>query len=85
MSERKFPPLTECRWTIRDRLQFLLLATRIEAGTDEALGKAMFAVAKKETVEGWAIVHERLNVIGRPDLAERLRQLVRGEADENGR
>lgn len=82
---RKFQPLTECNWTLENKLGFVLAACRVRDETDRELGEALLAAANEDTVEAWAKVHDRANVIGRHDLADRLRQLVRGEPNENGR
>ncbi len=84
-SQRKFAPLTESRWTLETYFAFVVAATRVHDNVDAELGELMLAAADDDTVEAWAKVHDRANVIGRHDLADRLRQLVRGEPNENGK
>jgi len=83
--KKKFAPLLSCPWTLEGYMSFVLAACRVRDETDKELGEALLAAAKEDTEEAWAKVHDRANIIGRHDLADRLRQLIKGEPDENGR
>ena len=51
MSQRPFPPLTECQWTV-EVLGFLLAAERICANVDRELGYLCLAALELDTVRG---------------------------------
>jgi hypothetical protein len=85
MTRRKFAPLTECQWKLEDFMGFVLAAERVRSEVDAELGELLLAASKTDTIEAWAKVHDRANVIGRHDLSDRLRQLIRGKADERGK
>jgi hypothetical protein len=82
---KRFAPLTECEWTLETRLGFILAACRVRDEQDHELGELLLAAAKDDTIEAWNAVAARANTIGRPDLAVRLRQLVTGKPDADGR
>lgn len=79
MSHRKYPPLTECKWNFDNWFRFVLAAGRTRDEVDRELGESLLTAAKEDSIEAWASVYDRANIVGEYDLADRLRKLIRGE------
>jgi hypothetical protein len=79
MRKKKYKPMLKCPWTLEIKLGFVLAACRVRDETDRELGELLLAASKEDTEAAWDKVYVRANVIGEFDMAERLRQLVKGE------
>jgi hypothetical protein len=76
---KKYKSMIEQPWTLELWMAFVLAATRVRDETDKELGELLLVAGKDDTEEAWAKVADRANIIGEFDMAERLRQLVKGE------
>ena len=62
-------------FTAAERLLFLAHAARVRDEVDAELGGLLLRVADGDD-EALAAVHDRANVLGRHDIADRIRRLV---------
>lgn len=63
------------KFTFTERIQVILLAARIRDEVDNELGQLLMRVADGDDV-ALAEAHDRLNVLGRFEGADRIRRLV---------
>jgi hypothetical protein len=65
------------KFTLGEQIRFTLAAIRVRDEVDRELGELMIAASSDDSL--WPKVHVRLNVIGRFDQADWLRQIVAGK------
>lgn len=63
------------KFTFEERVSLILAAARVRDEVDAELGALLLRVAQSED-EALSLVHDRLNVIGRFEGADRIRKLV---------
>lgn len=66
---------TERRWTLAEYVALVLIAGRLRAEVDAELGDLCERLARGERGL-FPALHDRLLIVGRPELADRLRALV---------
>lgn len=68
------------KFTFEEWFWFTLAAARVRDEVDEELGKLLLRVSQGDD-SALALAHDRLNVIGRFDGADRIRRIVLGSGN----
>lgn len=63
------------KFTFEEWARFILLAAQIRDEIDHELGTLLKEAGTTDTPEAWAAVHDRFNVLGDFDGADRIREL----------
>lgn len=66
------------KFTLDEKLWLVLIASKVQVRIDQELGDALLAIADGDD-SAFAKVHDRLNVLGEFDDADRIRKLVSEE------
>lgn len=68
------------RFTFEEWVDWMRNACQIKREVDRELGDAMMAAGTEEKREDWVRVHDRANVIGDFELADKVRELIGEDA-----